>query len=218
MTGDDTSGRPVVLPLRRHTFSTPALVVAVSLLVALPLAVAVAIAVTVVRSGSSVAGVAVGLVVPLALLGFAAGVARPLVAGRHVTLVLRSDALVVADKGLFRAAEAIPREAVATAWIGPGVDEWLGARDPAREVSLAPDDEPVDLLVVFEDLVVFDHARRKVSRAKGEHRSTVPRPNEPVGHLWVPLADPGRATEALMAWRPAPPGEAPAGTPPPALA
>ena len=218
VTGDHPSDRPVVLPLRRHTFSTPALVVAASLLVALPLAVAVAIAVTVVRSGSSVAGVALGLVVPLALLGFAAGVARPLVAGRHVTLVLRSDALVVADKGLFRAAEAIPREAVAAAWIGPGVDEWLGTRDPAREVGLAPDDEPVDLLVVFDDLVVFDHARRKVSRGKGQHRSTVPRPDEPVGHLWVPLADPEAARTALTRWLPAPPGEAPPGTPAPALA
>lgn len=218
MTGDQPADGPVVLALRRNTFSTPALVVAATLLVALPFAVAVAITATVVRAGSSLAGVAVGLVVPLALVGFAAGVARPLVAGRRVTLVLRPDALVVADKGLFRTAEAIPREAVATAWIGPAVDDWLSTRDPAREVGLAPDDEPVDLLVVFDDLVVFDHARRKVSRAKGEHRSGVPRPDEPVGHLWVPLADPGGARAALARWLPAPPVDAPAGTPAPDLA
>lgn len=212
------SGEPVVVPLRRHTFSTPALLVAWVLLVALPLAVAVAIAATVVRAGSSVAGLAVGLVVPLALVGFAAGVARPLVAGRRVTLVLRADALVLADKGLFRAAEVIPREAVAGAWIGPAVDGWLGFRDPVREVSLAPDDEPVDLLLVFDELVLFDHARRKVSRAKGVHRSALPRPDVPVGHLWVPLADRDAAMVALGGWLPSPAREAPPGTPAPALA
>ena len=205
------------MPLRRHTFSTPALVVAWVLLVALPVAVAVAIAGTVVRAGSSIGGVAVGLVVPLALVGFAAGVARPLVAGRRVTLVLRADALVLADRGLFRAAEAIPRAAVAEAWIGPAVDGWLGSRDPAAEVGLAPDDEPVDLLLVFDELVVFDHARRKVSRAKGAHRSALPRPDVPVGHLWVPLADPAAAEAALAGWLPTPPREAPPGTPSPAL-
>ena len=208
----------MVLPLRRHTFSTAALVVAWLLLVALPLAVAVAMAATVVGSASSAAGLAVGLVVPLALVGFAAGVARPLVAGRRVTLVLRADALVLADKGLFRAAEAIPRAAVAGAWIGPAVDGWLGSRDPAAEVGLAPDDEAVDLLLVFDELVVFDHARRKVSRAKGEHRSGLPRPDVPVGHLWVPLADPDGARVALGDWLPSPPRVAPLGTPAPPLA
>ena len=207
-----------MVPLRRHTFSTPPLVVAWVLLVALPAAVAVAIAATVVQAGSSIAGLAVGLVVPLALLGFAAGVARPLVAGRRVTLVLRADALVLADKGLFRAAEAIPRAAVAEAWIGPAVDGWLGSRDPVAEVGLAPDDEPVDLLLVFDELVVFDHARRKVSRAKGAHRSGLPRPEVPVGHLWVPLADPEAARASFAAWLPSPPREAPPGAPPPPLA
>lgn len=217
MAGDHGWGAPVVLPMRRNTFSTPALVVAASLLVALPVAVAVAIAVTVLRAGSTVAGVAVGLVVPLALVGFAAGVARPLVAGRRVTLVLRPDALVLADRGLFRAAEAIPRQAVAAAWIGPAVDHWLSSRDPAEEIGLAPDDEPVDLLLVFEDLVVLDHARRKVSRPKGEHRSSLPRPDEPIGHLWVPLVDPEAARLALAEWLPTLPGGAPSGTAAPTL-
>ena len=218
MAGDAMPGAPAVLPLRRNTFSTPALVVAAVLLVALPVAVAVAIAATVLRAGTTVAGVAVGLVVPLALVGFAAGVARPLVAGRRVTIVLRPDALVLADRGLFRTAEAIPREAVASAWVGPAVDHWLGLRDPAVEVALAPDDEPVDLLLVFGDLVVLDNARRRVSRPKGAHRSAVPRPDAPVGHLWVPLADPAAARRALAGWLPAPPGDARPGTPVPALA
>lgn len=217
MAGDPGWGAPVVLPMRRNTFSTPALVVAASLLVALPVAVAVAITVTVLRAGSTVAGVTVGLVVPLALVGFAAGVARPLVAGRRVTLVLRPDALVLADRGLFRSAEVIPRQAVAAVWIGPAVDLWLGSRDPAEEVGLAPDDEPVDLLLVFEDLVVLDHARRKVSRPKGEHRSSLPRPDEPIGHLWVPLVDPEAARLALAEWLPTLPGGAPPGTPAPTL-
>lgn len=217
-TGELGLDEPVVLPLRRNTFSTPALAVAWILLVALPVAVAVAIAATVLRAGSTVAGLAVGLVVPLALFGFAAGVARPLAAGRRVNLVLRADALVVADKGLFRAAEAIPRDTIAGAWIGPAVDGWLASRDPAVEVSLAPDDEPVDLLLVFHELVVFDHARRKVSRSKGAHRSALPRPDEPVGHLWVPLADRDATRGALAAWLPGPPEDASAGTPAPALA
>jgi hypothetical protein len=207
----------VVLPLRRNAFSPAVLVVGFALLVVLPLAVAVAIAVTVLGAGSTVGGVAVGLVVPLALFAFALGVARPLVAGRKIHIVLRADALVLADKGLFRSAEAIPRHAVREAHIGPAVAGWLAARDPADEVGLAPDDEPVDLLLVFDELVVLDHARRKASRPKGEHRSALPRPDQPVGHLWVPLADPDGASRALAAWLSTPPVPAPAGTPPPDL-
>lgn len=212
---DPSWGDPVALPVRRNTFSTPALVVAAALLVALPVAVAVAIAATVLRAGSNLGGVLVGLVVPLALLAFSVGVARPLVTGRRVSLVLRADALVLSDRSLFRAAEAIPRHVVTTAWIGPAVDGWLSDRDPAVEVALAPDDEPVDLLLVFDELVVLDHARRRASRPKGEHRSALPQPDQPVGHLWVPLADPEAARAALAVWLPSPPVGAPLGTPAP---
>lgn len=208
---------PVELPLRRHTFSTPALVVGAAALVALPVAVAVAITATVVSSGTTVAGVLVGLVVPLALVAFAAGVARPLLAGRRVVLVLRADALVISDRTLFHAAEGIPRGVVTGAWMGDGVDAWLDDGDPDVEVALAPDDEPVDLLLTFDDLVVLDHARRRVSRPKGDHRAALPHPDRPVGHLWVPLADPTAARAALAAWLPSPPVDTPAGTPRPDL-
>lgn len=214
---DRSWGDPVALAVQRNTFSTPALVVAAALLVALPVAVAIAIATTVLRAGSNVGGVLVGLVVPLALLAFSAGVARPLVTGRRVSLVLRADALVLSDRSLFRAAEAIPRHAVAAVWIGPAVDGWLSDRDPAVEVALAPDDEPVDLLLVFDELVVLDHARRRASRPKGEHRSALPQPDQPIGHLWVPLADPGAARATLTRWLPVPPADAAPGTGPPAL-
>jgi hypothetical protein len=209
---------PVELPIRRNRFSLPALLVAGGALVALPLAVAVAIAATVVTSASSVAGVLVGLVVPLALLGFAVGVARPLIAGRRTVLVLRADALVIVDRTLFRTTEGIPRPAVSGAWIGDAVDGWLAGRDPEGEVSIAPDDEPVDLLLSFDELVVLDHARTRVSRPKGEHRSSLPHPERPIGHLWVPLADPDGARAKLAAWLPSPPREAPLGTPTPDLA
>jgi hypothetical protein len=208
---------PVEVALRRHRLSTPALVVVGALLVAMPVAVAVAIAATVVSAGSNVGGVLVGLVVPLALVGFAVGIARPLLAGRRVALVLRADALVIADRTLFRAPEAIGREVVAGAWVGDGVDGWLGARDPGQEVALSPDDEPVDLLLVLTDLVLLDHARRRVSRPKGAHRSALPAPDRPVGHLWVPVADVAAARAALAAWLPHPPVDAPPGAPPPAL-
>jgi hypothetical protein len=213
----DASGSagPVEIPLRRNRFSTPVLVVAGALLVAVPVAVAIAIAATVLSAGTNLGGVLVGLVVPLALVAFAIGVARPLAAGRRVVLVLRADALVLADRTLFRAPEAIGREVVAGAWIGEGVDAWLGGRDPEEEVALAPDDEPVDLLVTFSDLVVLDHARRKVSRPKGVHRAALPSPDRPVGHLWVPLADVAAARSALAGWLPVPPVDAPAGAPVP---
>lgn len=218
MTGPATEAwAPVELPLRRHTFSTPAVLVAAGALVALPVAVAMAITVTVLSAGSTLGGVLVGLVLPLALLGFAAGVARPLVAGRRVVLVLRADALVIADRTLFHAAEGIPRHTVTAAWLGDGVDVWLGDRDPTAEVALAPDDEPVDLLLAFDELVVLDHARRKVSRPKGDHRAALPHPDHPVSRLWVPLADQATAREALAAWLPAPPVPAPPGSPAPAL-
>lgn len=203
------------IALRRNRLSTPALVVAGSLLVALPVAVAVAIAVTVVGEASNAGGVVVGLVVPLALVAFAVGVARPLVAGRRVALVLRADALVLADRTLFRAPEAIGREVVAGAWVGEGVDGWLAACDPAAEVALAPDDEPVDLLVVLGSLVVLDHARRRVSRPKGAHRSALPHPDQPVSRLWLPVADAAAARLALARWLPTPPLEAPPGAPVP---
>jgi hypothetical protein len=209
---------PVELVLRRNRFSTPAVLVAAGALVAFPVAVAVAIAVTVVTSASTVGGVLVGLVVPLALLAFAVGVARPLASGRRTVLVLRADALVIVDRTLFRSAEGIPRHVVVRAWLGDAVDGWLAVRDPATEVSLAPDDEPVDLLLAFDELVVLDHARTRVSRPKGEHRSVLPHPERPVGHLWVPLADPAAARAALAAWLPAPPLDAPVGTPAPPLA
>lgn len=226
MTGDDRprsdvlAGRgegwtPVELPLRRNGFSTPVLIVAGGALVALPVAVAVAIAVTVVTTATSLGGILVGLVVPLALVGFAAGVARPLAAGRRVVLVLRADALVIVDRTLFHTAEAVPRHVVVGAWVGDGVDGWLAARDPAAEVALAPDDEPVDLLLAFDGLVLFDHARRRVSRPKGEHRSALPHPDRPTGRLWVPLADRGAAVAALTAWLARPPEPAPAGAPGP---
>lgn len=219
MTGPATEAwAPVELPLRRHTFSTPAVLVAAGALVALPVAVAVAITVTVLSAGSTVGGVLVGLVLPLALLGFAAGVARPLVAGRRVVLVLRADALVIADRTLFHAAEGIPRHAVTGAWVGDGVDVWLDDRDPAAEVALAPDDEPVDLLLAFDELVVLDHARRKVSRPKRDHRAALPHPDLPVSRLWVPLADQADAREALAAWLPGALVSAPPGTPSPPLA
>ena len=208
---------PVEVALRRNRLSTPALVVVGALLVAMPVAVAVAIAATVISAGSNVGGVLVGLVVALALVAFAVGIARPLVAGRRVLLVLRADALVIADRTLFRAPEAIGREVVAGAWLGEGVDGWLGERDPAVEVALSPDDEPVDLLVVFSDLVVLDHARRRVSRPKGVHRSALPAPDRPVGHLWIPLADVAAARAALAGWLLRPPVDAPPGSPAPAL-
>lgn len=201
-TSDHDAASGDVLLVRRNRFSDAALLVAGLLLVALPVAVAVAIGATVVRSGSNAGGVAIGLVVPLALLAFSAGVVRPLVTGRRVTLVLGSDALVVHDRSLFRGAEAIPRSAVAAAWIGPAVDGWLADREPGSEVALAPDDEPVDLLLLFDELVLFDHARRKASRPKGEHRSALPQPDRPAGHLWVPLADPDAAGTALRTWLP----------------
>ncbi len=213
----DEAWAPVELPLRRHSFSTPALVVAAGALVALPVAVAIAITITVLSAGSSVAGVLVGLVVPLALVGFAAGVARPLVAGRRVVLVLRADALVIADRTLLHATEGIPRHVVTGAWLGDAVDGWLGERDPAVEVALAPDDEPVDLLLVFDELVVLDSARRRVSRPKGDHRSSLPHPDRPVGHLWIPLADAAAARTALSAWLPTPPVDAAPGAVPPVL-
>ena len=208
---------PVEIPLRRHRLSTPALVVAGALLVALPVAVAVAIAVTVVGEASNVGGVAVGLVVPLALAAFAVGVARPLVAGRRVALVLRADALVLADRTLFRAPEAIGREVVAGAWVGEGVAGWLAACDPASEVALAPDDEPVNVLVVLAGPVVLDHARRKVSRPKGAHRSALPHPDQPVSRLWLPVVDADAAGLALARWLPGPPLQAPPGAPVPEL-
>ena len=211
------SAEPLEVALRRNRLSTPALVVVGALLVAMPVAVAVAIAATVVSAGSNVGGVLVGLVVPLALVGFAVGVARPLLAGRRVALVLRADALVIADRTLFRAPEAIGREVVAGAWLGDGVDGWLGDRDPGQEVALSPDDEPVDLLLSFTDLVLLDHARRRVSRPKGVHRSALPTPDRPVGHLWIPVADVAAARTALTAWLAHPPVEAPSGAPAPAL-
>jgi hypothetical protein len=73
----------------------------------------------------------------------------------------------------------------------------------------------VDLLVTFSDLVVLDHARRKVSRPKGVHRAALPAPDRPVGHLWVPLADVAAARSALAGWLPVPPVDAPAGAPAP---
>ncbi len=211
------TAEPVEVALRRNRLSTPALVVVGALLVAMPVAVAVAIAATVVSAGSNVGGVLVGLVVPLALLAFAVGIARPLVAGRRVVLVLRADALVIADRTLFRAPEAIGREVVADAWLGDGVDGWLGERDPTVEVALSPDDEPVDLLVAFSDPVLLDHARRRVSRPKGAHRSALPAPDRPVGHLWIPVADVAAARAALTGWLPRPPVDAPPGSPPPPL-
>lgn len=211
------SAEPLEVALRRHRLSTPAVVVVGALLVAMPVAVAVAIAATVVSAGSNVGGVLVGLVVPLALVGFAVGIARPLLAGRRVALVLRADALVIADRTLFRAPEAIGRDVVAGAWLGEGVDGWLGDRDPGQEVALSPDDEPVDLLVAFTDLVLLDHARRRVSRPKGLHRSLLPAPDRPVGHLWIPVADEAAARAALTSWLPHPPVEAPSGAPAPAL-
>lgn len=216
--GGGEAWAPVELAVRRNRFSTPVVVVAAGVLVALPVAVAVAIAATVVSAASTVGGVVVGLVVPLALVGFAVGVARPLVTGRRVVLVLRADALVIADRTLFHAPEVIPRAAVTGAWIGEAVGSWLGAGDPGDAVALSPDDEPVDLLLAFDGLVRFDDARRKVSRPKGDHRSVLPHPDHPVGHLWVPLVDAEAAHPALAAWLPGPPVAAPAGTPPPDLA
>lgn len=216
--GADHPGRgwePVELVVARHSLSTAAVLVVTVALVALPVAVAVAITATVVSAGTTVGGVLVGLVVPLALLGFAMGVARPLVAGRRVVLVLRADALVIADRTLFHRAEVVPRQAIERAWLGPGVDEWLARSDPSVEVALAPDDEPVDLVVAFDGLVRFDAARRKVSRAKGDHRAALPHPEHPVSHLWVPLTDPALAQAALADWLPTPPAPAPAGSPPP---
>lgn len=208
---------PAELAVRRNRFSAPVLLVAAGALVLLPVAVGVAITATVVTSASTVGGVLVGLVVPLALVGFAAGVARPLVAGRRTVLVLRADALVIADRTLFRKPEGIPRHVVTGAWVGDAVDGWLAARDPGLEVALAPDDEPVDLLVTFGELVVLDHARTKVSRPKGDHRAALPHPARPVGHLWVPLVDAAAARAALAAWLPEAPRDAPAGAAPPLL-
>lgn len=207
---------PVELAVARHSSSTAVVLVVTVALVALPVAVAVAITATVFAAGTTVAGVLVGLVVPLALLGFAMGVARPLVAGRRVVLVLRADALVIADRTLFHGPEVVPRQAIEGAWLGPGVDGWLSGSDPSVEVALAPDDEPVDLVVAFDGLVRFDAARRKVSRAKGDHRTALPHPDHPVSHLWVPLVDPAGAQAALAGWLGTPPAPAPRASPPPA--